>query len=148
MPGARTRCFFLESVWLRSDRPTTKVAGEGLTEAALIDVSMVSGIVLPATAAIAAPGAAGALGLRAVCRDWAAGTVVAAAADGAVLVQLGGAAAGARDWRAGAAGVGGGGCTRGASADARDEAGRDKRSAFAAREVAASLQLRARWPVW
>ena len=146
-PSALTRCFFQESVWLRSDRSATKVAGEGLTEAALTDVSMASGIGLPAAAAGAAPGTAGALGLRGVCRDGAAGTVVAATADCAALVQRGGAAAGARDWRAGAAGVGGGGCTRGAAAAARDEAGRDKRSAFAAREVAASLQLRARCPI-
>ena len=147
VPGARTRCFFQESVWLRSDRPTTKVAGEGLTAAALTDVSMASGIVLPAAPAGAAPGAAGALGLRGVCRDGAVGTVVAATADCAALVQRGGAAAGARDWRAGAAGVGGGGCTRGASAAARDESGRDERSAIAACEVAASLQSRARCPI-
>ncbi len=43
------------------------------------------------------------------------------------LVQPGGAGTGVRDWRTGAAGVGGGGCTRGAAAAARlgDEAGRD-----------------------
>ncbi len=104
MPGSRTRCFFQESVLLRSDRPTLKVAGEGLTEAARTDPSMASGIVLPAAAAGAAPKVPVALGLRAVCRDGAAGTVVAVAADGAALVRPGGAATGARDWCAGAAG--------------------------------------------
>jgi hypothetical protein len=93
-----------ESVWLRSDRPSEKVGGEGSTEAALTDASMASGVVLPATAAGAAPGTAGALGLRAVCRDGAAVMVGAAAAGVAALVRPGGVATGALDWRAGAAG--------------------------------------------
>ncbi len=99
VPGARTRCFF----WLRSDRPTKKVAGEGLTKTALTDASMAARVVQSAAAAGAA-GAAGALGLRAVCRDGAAGMVGAAAAGVSALVRPSGAAAGARDWRAGAAG--------------------------------------------
>ncbi len=38
-PSALTRCFFKESVWLRSDRPTVKNTGGGLTETALTDAS-------------------------------------------------------------------------------------------------------------
>ena len=77
--------------------------------------------------------------------------VAAAAADATeavkgTLVRPGGATTGARDWRTGAAGLGGGGCTRGAAAAARDEAGRDERSAFAVRAAAASSQSRTRWP--
>jgi hypothetical protein len=133
----------------RSVRPTAKVGeDEGSTETAIADASKAPGVVPSAAAA----GAAGALGLRSVYRDGAASTVVAAAADGATkalkgtLVRPGGAANGARDRRAGAAGLGGGGRTHGAAAAARDETGRDERSDFAARETAASSQSRACWP--
>ncbi len=58
-PSALTRFFFQESVWLRSDRPTVKNAGGGLTETALTDAFMASRVVQSAAAAGAA-GAAGA----------------------------------------------------------------------------------------